>query len=153
MNMFSSRDEHWMRQAIRLAGQAEKVGEVPVGAVLVLNDELVAEGYNQPIATHDATAHAEIMALRAAGQSLNNYRLLNTTLYVTLEPCMMCAGALVHARIGRVVFGAHDLRAGAVVTQDKVFDKPFLNHQVAYEGGLLGGDCARLMQAFFKAKR
>lgn len=151
--MFSARDEYWMRHAISLAKNAEEQGEVPIGAVLVLNDELIAEGFNQSITKHDATAHAEIEAIRAAGQRINNYRLNNMRLYVTLEPCVMCAGALVHARVNHIIFGAYDLRAGAVCTQDQVFDKSFLNHKVTYQGGLLKQECADLLSQFFQKRR
>lgn len=151
--MFSEKDQYWMNLAIDLAKLAQSHDEVPVGAVLVLNDTLIAKGFNQPIATCDPTAHAEIVALRSAGEILNNYRLLDATMYVTLEPCLMCAGALVHARIKRLVFGAYDLKAGVVSTHENVFDKPYLNHRVTYEGGLMQASCALLLSDFFKARR
>lgn len=147
------RDAYWMQQALNLAQQAAGAGEVPVGAVLVLNDERVAEGYNQPISHLDPTAHAEVMALRAGAQILGNYRLLDCTLYVTLEPCAMCAGALVHARLKRLVYGAFDERAGAVSTRLNLLDEPFFNHRVAHHGGVLRAECAAMLSDFFKAKR
>lgn len=146
-------DEHWMQQALRLAQHAQQQGEVPVGAILVHDDKLISEGCNQPISSNDPTAHAEIVALRQGAQFLQNYRLLNTTLYVTLEPCSMCAGAIVHARVKRVVFGAHDLRAGAVESVFNIFDSDKLNHRVSYIGGVLGADCLKVLQNFFKARR
>lgn len=146
-------DEAWMRHAIRLAQRAEQQGEVPVGAVLVLNDRCLAEGWNQPIQTCDATAHAEIVALRQAGQQLQNYRLLDTTLYVTLEPCVMCMGAIAHARVKRLVFGAYDPKRGAVCHALQLSDAAFLNHRVAWSGGILEQSCAELLSDFFKARR
>lgn len=150
---FSERDSYWMQQALAMAAQAAQEDEVPVGAVVVLNDEIIGTGYNHPISKLDPTAHAEVVALRNAAHHVGNYRLLDATLYVTLEPCIMCAGAMVHARIKRLVFGASDTKAGAVVSQASVFDKSFLNHRVAYEGGLLAQDCGRILSEFFKAKR
>ncbi|MEW6353033.1 MAG: tRNA adenosine(34) deaminase TadA [Pseudomonadota bacterium] len=146
-------DEHWMRHAIVLAARAQEEGEVPVGAVLVLGDEVVGEGWNRPIAAHDPTAHAEIMALRAGASMLGNYRLNDTTLYVTLEPCVMCAGAMVHARIKRLVFGAHDPKAGAVTSVFNILDSNKLNHRVEYAGGILAEECGALLSSFFKARR
>lgn len=148
-----SRDLHWMREAIAQAELAKKMGEVPVGAILVLNDELIAQGYNSPIATHDATAHAEIMALRKGAETIQNYRLLNTTLYVTLEPCIMCAGAMVHARIKRLVYGAKDPRTGAIESVARTLDHDFLNHRIEYTGNVLGEACGMLLSDFFRAKR
>lgn len=142
-----------MRYALRLAQRAELLGEVPVGAVLVKGDGLLAEGWNSPIASHDATAHAEINALRAAGQHLANYRLIDTTLYVTLEPCVMCMGAIVHARVKRLVFGAYDPKRGAVCHALQLADTQFLNHSVSWEGGVLELDCADLLKEFFKKRR
>jgi len=142
-----------MRHALALARRAAAEGEVPVGAVLVHEGEVLAEGWNRPIGLHDPTAHAEIMALRAASQRLANYRLAGTTLYVTLEPCAMCAGAIIHARVQRLVFGARDPKAGAV---DSVYDliaKPQLNHVVVWQGGVLGVDCGELLREFFRARR
>lgn len=151
--MFDSRDEYWMKQAILLAESAKQAGEVPVGAVVVLNDAIIAEGYNRPISTRDPTAHAEIVALRTAAEKMGNYRLLNTTLYVTLEPCVMCAGAMVHARVKRLVYGAADPRAGAIVTMSSVVDLPFLNHRIEHAGGVLAGQCSELLSSFFRERR
>jgi tRNA(adenine34) deaminase len=142
-----------MQQALDLAGQAAEAGEVPVGAVVVLDGECIGAGYNRPIAQHDPSAHAEIIALRSAAAQIENYRLVDATLYVTLEPCLMCAGAMVHARIQRLVYGATDPRAGAVVSRDKVLDHSFLNHRVAHAGGLLAIPCGELLSNFFKKRR
>lgn len=146
-------DEYWMHHALSLAQHAEQEGEVPVGAVLVLNNEIIAEGWNQPISSHDPTAHAEIMALRKGAEYLSNYRLLNTTLYVTLEPCIMCAGAMVHARVNRLVFGAFDPKAGAVQSAFTILDFNKLNHRVEYLGGIHHEACGKILQDFFKARR
>ncbi|MES1952065.1 cytosine/adenosine deaminase [Salinisphaera sp. S4-8] len=146
-------DTQWMRHALALARRAEAEGEVPVGAVVVRDDTILGEGWNCPIARHDATAHAEIQALRAACGAVGNYRLPGATLYVTLEPCAMCAGAIGHARIARVVYGADDFRAGAVHSIFNVFDEPRLNHRVAHVGGVLGDESAALLRAFFRARR
>lgn len=146
-------DEHWMRQAIILARRAEVQGEVPVGAVLVSDGQLVAEGWNCPIATHDPSAHAEMVAMRRAGEALQNYRLTDTTLYVTLEPCVMCAAALLHARVSRVVFGATDPKAGAAGSMfDTLHDQRF-NHRIQVDGGVLADECGKLLSTFFKARR
>jgi|AntDeeMinimDraft_5_1070356.scaffolds.fasta_scaffold48458_1 tRNA(adenine34) deaminase len=149
----SDSDRHWMRRALELARRAEAAGEVPVGAVVVRDEALLGEGWNEPIGQHDATAHAEICALRAACRAASNYRLPGATLYATLEPCAMCAGAIGHARISRVVYGADDLRAGAVHSIFAVFDEPRLNHRVAHVGGVLAEDSAALLRAFFRARR
>ncbi len=146
-------DRAWMRHAIRLAQRAEMEGEVPVGAVLVQNDEVTAEGWNRPIADHDASAHAEIVAIRKAGRVLENYRLPEATLYVTLEPCVMCMGAICHARIKRLVFGAYDTRRGAVCNALNLADAPFLNHSVIWEGGVLESETSSLLTDFFRARR
>lgn len=151
--MFSSRDEYWMQQAIHLAETAAAAEEVPVGAILVLEDNEIGRGFNQPICHHDPTAHAEIVALRAGAQALKNYRLVNTTLYVTLEPCMMCIGALVHARIKRLVFGAFDPRAGAVTSAFQIIESDKFNHRIQWQGGLLAEKCGNLLSEFFRAKR
>ncbi len=143
---------HWLSRAIRLARQAAEENEVPVGAVVVHNNEIIGEGYNQPIKRNDPTAHAEIIALRQAGGRLGNYRLLNTTIYTTLEPCAMCVGAIIHARIGRLVFGAYDQKMGFVANNSQLLDLKN-NHQVSWEGGLLAEDCAHLLQQFFQARR
>ena len=142
-----------MQRALELAQQAESLGEVPIGAVLVKNDQIIGEGYNAPISQHDPTAHAEIMALRDAAHRLGNYRLLNTTLYVTIEPCVMCAGALVHARIQDVVFGAVEPRTGAIGSVFDILQSSRLNHQVNVRGGVMAQECAALMQNFFKRRR
>lgn len=147
-------DLTFMQRALDLARHAGELGEVPVGAVVVLDGEIVGEGFNQPIAQHDASAHAEIQALRAAGRRLNNYRLPGTSLYVTLEPCPMCAGAIVHARVKHVVFAASDPRTGAA---GSVFDllpsDARFNHRTSCEGGLLAMESADLLRGFFRARR
>jgi tRNA(adenine34) deaminase len=147
------RDTFWMEKALILAKQAAHQNEVPVGAVVVLNDQVVGQGYNFSITRHDPTAHAEIMALRAAAQHLGNYRILHATLYVTLEPCVMCAGAMVHARIKRLVYGACDPKTGAITSVARTLDLPFLNHRVDHCGGLLAGPCGALLSQFFKERR
>lgn len=149
----SENDLYWMRHAIELARQGQASGEVPVGAVIVKNNQNVGEGWNQPIGLHDPSAHAEMVALREAGKNLVNYRLLDTTLYVTLEPCVMCAGAIIHARVGRVVYGASDPKAGAAGSVVNIFANPKINHHVTVEGGLLAEQCGDLLTQFFKAKR
>ncbi len=146
-------DEHFIRQAMQLATKAEAEGEVPVGALLVKEGEVIASGYNRSIGQHDATAHAEIQVLRQAGQVLENYRLLDTTLYVTLEPCPMCAGALLHSRVGRIVFGAYDLKAGAAGTVLNLFESQAAYHFATVEGGVLEPECRAQLQAFFKRRR
>ncbi len=150
---FSALDEQFMRRAMALATQAEQEGEVPVGAVLVKDGQVIAEGWNQSIGSHDATAHAEVQTLRKAGQSLENYRLLDTTLYVTLEPCPMCAGALLHSRVKRIVFGAPDLKAGAAGTVLNLFEHQAAYHYATVERGLLEDECREQLQAFFKRRR
>lgn len=142
-----------MRYAIRLAQRAEQRGEVPIGAIIVKNDQCIAEGWNTPIATHDPTAHAEIMAIRKAGVVLQNYRLCDATLYVTLEPCVMCMGAISHARIKRLVFGAFDPKRGAVCNALSLTDASFLNHRVNWTGGTLEEECRELLKDFFRARR
>jgi tRNA(adenine34) deaminase len=149
----SEQDEAWMRHALRLAQRAELLGEVPIGAVLVKDNQCLAEGWNSPIANHDATAHAEINAIRVAGKALANYRLVNSTLYVTLEPCVMCMGAIAHARIKRLVFGAYDPKRGAVCNAINLADTEFLNHTVIWQGGVLEKDCSELLKDFFKRRR
>jgi tRNA(adenine34) deaminase len=153
VTVIESEDEHWMRQAIALARRAAAEGEVPVGAVLVRDNRIVGEGYNRPIADHDPTAHAELVALRAASRDLGNYRLPDTTLYVTLEPCVMCAGAMTHARIRRLVFGAMDPKAGAVQSVYDVIAVPRLNHVIAWTGGVFEAECGELLRAFFRQRR
>lgn len=146
-------DEYYMQQALALAKQAEKNGEVPVGAVIVCDNKMIAEGFNQPIALHDPSAHAEIIALRNAAQHIENYRLNQCTLYVTLEPCAMCVGAIIHARIARLVFGAFDPKAGAVKSVFRLLDDPRHNHTIEWVGGVLADESSMLLKAFFQARR
>jgi tRNA(adenine34) deaminase len=146
-------DEYWMQQALQRAGRAEEAGEVPVGAVLVFKNTIIGEGWNQSIGLHDPTAHAEIQALRQGAAFLKNYRLAQTTLYVTLEPCMMCAGAMVHARIERLVIGASDPKTGAAGSVWDLLADPRWNHKISCATGILEGICAHQLRAFFKAKR
>jgi len=150
---FSEQDHLFMRRAIELAAQAEREGEVPVGAVLVREGKVIAEGWNQSIAQHDATAHAEMQVLRKAGQKLKNYRLLDTILYVTLEPCPMCAGALLHSRVQRIIFGAPDLKSGAAGTVLNLFEHQAAYHYAEVKQGLLEEECRIQLQAFFKRRR
>lgn len=146
-------DIDWMGQALKLAERAGAEGEVPVGAVLVKDNQIIGEGWNRPITSHDPSAHAEIMALRVGAGHIGNYRLNGATLYVTLEPCLMCVGAMVHARIARLVFGAHDPKAGAASSVLEAFQFPHLNHRVTVEGGLLAEACGNVLTVFFKARR
>lgn len=146
--------EYWMRQALALAEQGAAAGEVPVGALVVLDDEVIGSGWNQPITSADPTAHAEVVALRAAARHQNNYRLPEATLYVTIEPCTMCVGAMIHARVKRVVFGAPEPRAGAVCSHFRLLDtEGIYNHRVAWEQGVLAEECAALISGFFQARR
>lgn len=142
-----------MRYALRLAQRAEAQGEVPIGALVIKDGECIAEGWNNPIALHDPTAHAEIIALRQAGLALGNYRLIDTTLYVTLEPCVMCMGAISHARIKRLVFGAFDPKRGAVCNALSLSDADFLNHRINWQGGVLETACSELLRDFFRTRR
>jgi len=146
-------DEIWMRHALVLAERAEQQGEVPVGAVLVLDGQVIGEGWNQSVGRHDPTAHAEILALREGGARLGNYRLVDSTLYVTLEPCVMCAGALIHSRIGRLVYGAADPKTGAAGSVFSLLDDPRHNHLVQVSGGILAGECSEQLSAFFRRRR
>lgn len=146
-------DAAYMREALALAREAESLGEVPVGAVVVLDDKIVGRGFNHPIAAHDPSAHAEIMALRDAARHLGNYRMPGSTLYVTLEPCAMCAGAIFHARVGRVVYGAAEPKTGAAGSVVDLFGEPRLNHHAELVGGILAEDCASLVSGFFARKR
>jgi len=146
-------DDYWMQQALNRAADAARAGEVPVGAVLVGDNAIIATGCNRPIGAHDPSAHAEIDCLRAAGQVLGNYRFPETTLYVTLEPCLMCVGAIVHARVVRLVFGAHDPKSGAVNSVCRGFELPGLNHRVIVAGGVLEQQCGALLRDFFLARR
>lgn len=150
---FSEQDIAFMRMAMQLAEKAEQEGEVPVGAVLVKGGEVIAQGWNRSINEHDATAHAEIQVIRKAGEQLENYRLLGTTLYVTLEPCPMCAGALLHSRVERIVYGAPDLKAGAAGTVLNLFDTQAAYHYAEIESGLLEQECREQLQAFFRRRR
>ncbi len=146
-------DIQWMRQALWLAERAGRDGEVPVGALVVKDDAVIGEGWNRPITDHDPSAHAEMVALRAAAAAVGNYRLLDTTLYVTLEPCVMCAGAIVHARVARLVFGAWDPKSGAAGSVVDIFSAPFVNHRVAVDGGIFAEECGGLLTHFFRARR
>ena len=146
-------DEFWMSFALAEARQAVTVGEVPIGAVIVLNDEIIGRGHNQPISSCDPTAHAEIIALREAARWIKNYRLTDATIYVTIEPCAMCAGAIVHARIKRLVYGAVEPRQGAIHSVFQICTNSSLNHQVEVTAGVKEENCKALMQTFFKARR
>lgn len=153
MNTLNNQDISYMQQALQLAQKAWDQGEVPVGALIVKDQQVIAEGWNQVITLNDPSAHAEVMAIRAAGQALQNYRQLDTTLYVTLEPCCMCAGALIHARIGRVVFGAYDAKTGAAGSRFSLLQDERHYHQLEVQGGVLEQACAAQIQAFFKQRR
>ncbi len=146
-------DERWMREAILLARTAGEQGEVPVGAVLVCDGEVTGRGFNSPIGRADPTAHAEMIAIREGSAASGNYRLSNSTLYVTLEPCVMCAGAMVNARLGRLIFGARDLRFGGVRSKFRLADSELLNHRVEIVEGVLGGECLALLKSFFEQRR
>ena len=148
-----SRDQDFMREALTLAARGAALGEVPVGAVLVQDGEIVGRGFNCPISASDPSAHAEMVAIRAAAQAVSNYRLPGSTLYVTLEPCSMCAGLIVHSRIARVVFGALEPKAGIVQSQGQFFSQGFLNHRVLFEGGVLGEECGAMLSEFFRMRR
>ncbi|WP_018624424.1 tRNA adenosine(34) deaminase TadA [Kangiella aquimarina] len=153
MTDFTEFDHNCMQRAFELAAIAEEKGEVPVGAVLAKEGEIISEGFNQPILSHDPTAHAEMVALRAAGAQIENYRLVNSTLYVTLEPCAMCAMAMVHARVARVVFATPDPRTGAAGSVLNILQNPNFNHQCQVESGLLQDDCSEQLKRFFRNKR
>jgi len=146
-------NEHWMRRALALARSAEFIGEVPVGAVLVRGETILGEGFNTLVRDHDPSAHAEMVAIRAAARAEGNYRLPGTTLYVTLEPCSMCAGAIVQARIARVVYGADDPRTGAARSVFRILDHPRLNHRCEVVGGVLAEESGELLRRFFRARR
>ena len=146
-------DQAFMRMALHAAAEAQRAGEVPVGAVLVRDGDVIAVGQNRPIIGHDPTAHAEIAALRAAAHKLGNYRLPGCTLYVTLEPCAMCAGAILHARLARVVFGASDPKTGACGSVLNLFAEPRLNHHTEVQGGVLAEECGTMLSAFFSERR
>jgi len=143
----------YMRAALEEARHAFDAGEVPVGAIVVLDGEIVGRGFNQPISASDPTAHAEVVALRAAARALGNYRLVGTTMYVTIEPCLMCVGAIVHARVGTLVFGALESKAGAIVSSCRAHELPSLNHRIEVVGGVLEEDCRAVIQEFFKTRR
>ena len=146
-------DHEYMVQALLLARKAAQLGEVPVGAVLVKDQQIIAEGWNSPIKLHDPSAHAEIVTLRKAAKALGNYRLLDTTLYVTLEPCVMCAGAIIHARIKRLVFGASDFKTGAAGSVFDIFNSGKVNHVVDTTSDVMADECGLLLSEFFKARR
>ena len=148
-----SEDERFMRAALDLARRARERGEVPVGAVVVLDDAIVGEGFNRPIAAHDPTAHAEIVALRDGARRIRNYRLTGATLYVTIEPCQMCVGALVHARVARIVYGACEPKAGAIESAMRAHEHPSLNHRLVAVGGVLEDECREVIQGFFEERR
>jgi tRNA(adenine34) deaminase len=148
-----AQDEKWMQRALELAHHAAQEGEVPVGAVVVRDDVILGEAWNRPIGNCDPSAHAEINALRRAAKNESNYRLSGATLYVTIEPCTMCVGALVHARISRVVFGAREPKAGAVVSQNNLFAHPSMNTNIVYAEGILADECSKIMSDFFAFRR
>ena len=146
-------DQYWMKQALELAAQAAELNEVPVGAIVVLDDQVIGSGFNSPISGCDPSAHAEIQALRDAASRLENYRLVDATLYVTIEPCTMCAGAIVHSRIKRLVYGALEPKAGVVTSQIPFFEQPWLNHRVEVQGGVLADECSSIISDFFARRR
>lgn len=151
---FTTKDNYWMQHALTLAGEAQTIHEVPIGAVLVnTQNEIIGEGWNQPISSHDPTAHAEIVALRQAARRQQNYRLLGSTLYVTLEPCLMCLGAMLHARITRLVFGAADPKINTSLKVLELLQHPGLNHRLEYTGGILQTECSDLLKRFFAERR
>ncbi|MFT4573843.1 tRNA adenosine(34) deaminase TadA [Marinomonas primoryensis] len=147
------KDQYWMQRALELAAKAASENEIPVGAIIVLNDEIIGEGYNAPISLCDPTAHAEVQAIRMACQKMKNYRLPGATLYVTLEPCSMCAGAMIHARIDRVVYAAMEPKSGVVESQGRFFEAPFLNHKVNVESGVLAETASTQLTQFFQYRR
>ena len=151
--MSIEQDEYWMRHALALSDNAQQQGEVPVGAVLVKDNNIIGEGWNQSISLHDPSAHAEMMAIREAGKNLENYRLVDSCLYVTLEPCSMCAGLLVHSRIHRLVFGTADFKTGAVGSLFDLLGDPRMNHHVEVKSGVLAQQCSDKLSAFFKLRR
>jgi tRNA(adenine34) deaminase len=153
MSAMSTLDRTYMERALELARRAEAEGEVPVGALVVLDDKIIGEGWNQPIGAHDPSAHAEMVALRAAARHMKNYRLPGTTLYVTLEPCAMCVGAIIHARIARVVFGAYDPKTGAAGSVFPLMASEKFNHKVECVGGLMEEQCGEILRNFFQSRR
>lgn len=152
-DLLCAEDVRWMQHALLLAAKGEAIGEVPVGAVIVRGGEILGEGWNQPISSHDPTAHAEVIALRQAAAREQNYRLVGSTLYVTLEPCTMCVGALVHARVARLVFGTREPKAGAVVSKAQLLDSDYFNHRVNYVGDVLAQECQHQLSQFFAMRR
>ena len=146
-------DSDWMALALTLAAKAESMGEVPVGALVVRNNQIIGEGFNQPIASHNPAAHAEVLALQQAAKTIGNYRTIDTSLYVTLEPCPMCAGLMLHARVKRLVFGAHDLKSGAAGSVVNLIQHPQFNHQVEVISGIRSEECSALLSNFFKRRR
>ncbi len=151
--MTVARLEHWMREALAEARRAAEAGEVPVGAVVVHEDEVIGRGFNQPILAHDPTAHAEIIAIRDAARRVGNYRLTGCDVFVTVEPCLMCVGALVHGRIARLVYGAPEPKAGAILSATRALEHPRLNHRFAIVGGVLESACREVVQEFFRERR
>ena len=146
-------DDHWMQCALMLAERAAEAGEVPVGAVVVLDNQVIGEGWNQPISSHDPTAHAEVLALRDAAQKVGNYRLVDADLYVTIEPCTMCAGAMVHARVRRVVYGASEPKSGVIESNGQLLEQSWMNHRVEVTAGVLAEQCSERISLFFKQRR
>ncbi|GEA05968.1 tRNA-specific adenosine deaminase [Alteromonas sp. KUL42] len=153
VDAYNERDVFWMQHALALADKAEALGEVPVGACVVVDDKVIGEGWNTPILDHDPSAHAELRAIREAANFVKNYRVIDATLYVTLEPCSMCAGMLVHARVKRVVFGAWDAKTGAAGSVMNLLQHPALNHQTEIVSGVLADECAEKLSNFFKKRR
>ncbi|MFT5839568.1 MAG: tRNA(adenine34) deaminase [Flavobacteriales bacterium] len=151
--MSNKQDEYWMQYALQLADNAQQQGEIPVGAVLIKDNQIVSEGWNQSIRLHDPSAHAEMMAIRNAGKKLQNYRLVGSCLYVTLEPCTMCAGLLIHSRIRRLVFGASDFKTGAVGSLYNLLGDNRVNHHIEVKGSVLAQECGDKLSAFFKLRR
>lgn len=151
--MIKNEDQQYMQRALQLVKQAEAAGEVPVGAVVVYENKIIGSGWNQPISLKDPSAHAEIIAIRQAAKYLENYRLTHCTLYVTLEPCLMCVGAMIHARIARLVFGANDPKTGAVSSVFRLLDDPRHNHIIDWTGGVLSDESSEILKAFFQSRR
>ncbi|VXC44027.1 tRNA adenosine(34) deaminase TadA [Pseudomonas sp. 9Ag] len=146
-------DDEFMREALALAAEGARLGEVPVGAVVVHDGQIIGRGFNRPVSSHDPSAHAEMVAIRDAASKLENYRLPGSTLYVTLEPCSMCAGLIVHSRVQRVVYGATEPKAGVAVSRGQFFSQDFLNHRVLIEGGVAAESCSEILSEFFRARR
>lgn len=146
-------DNYWMTQAIALANKAALIGEVPVGAIVILDNKIIGKGFNQPISTCDPTAHAEIIALRDAAKNINNYRICEASLYVTLEPCTMCAGAMIHSRIKRLIYGAAEPKAGVINSQRNLLEAPYVNHKIAVVTDVCGNECSEIISKFFAKRR